>query len=167
MNSTSLGSSTHIEISTHILQWNSHGIIKKRAEVALKVRENSISVLAYSEGALPGTETIPGYLKYVVSALRSFPHGNAALYVHQEILQTKLNRPSLPSGDYECVAAKVQTGARTFTVATVYVRAERRGIGAWISLRVCALLRRAVLSYLGISTPIIPCGVLPEPANVF
>lgn len=39
-------------------------------------------------------------------------------------------------------------------------------VGARVSLRVCALLRRAVLLCRGISTLTIRCGVLPEPANV-
>lgn len=127
MGSTPPGSSTPSTSPTHILQWNTRGIIQKRSEIALKMRENPIPVLAFSEGALPGADTFPGYVKYTAPSLPSFPHGSAALYVHQGIPQSRVDTSSLPLGEYECVAAKVQIGTRTLTVASVYVRAERRG----------------------------------------
>lgn len=69
MNSTTERGSTHIACPNNILQWNSHDINKEKAERAFRVRENLIPVLAFSEGALPGTDIILGYMKYCFRTL--------------------------------------------------------------------------------------------------
>lgn len=79
MVSTSLSSNVPPNRPPHILQWNTRGIIGKKAELALKLRENPTPVLAFCEGVLPGADTFPGYIKYTAPALPTFPHGSAAL----------------------------------------------------------------------------------------
>lgn len=60
--------------SCTILQWNARSLQNKRAELALRLRENHIPILALCEGALPGTTSLPGYIKYTNPNLPTFPH---------------------------------------------------------------------------------------------
>lgn len=66
-------------ITTAILQWNCRGLRLKKNELALRLKHRPIPVLALCEGALPGSESLPGYVKYTNPSLSTFPYGSAAL----------------------------------------------------------------------------------------
>lgn len=124
---------------THILQWNCRGIINKRAELSLKLQKVLIPILALSEGALPGMESLPGYIKYTAPSIPSFPHGSAALYVHHTIPQYRIDPSSLASIHHGCVAVKVKLGKLQLTVASVYVRSLRSASCDNLLGDICAL----------------------------
>lgn len=52
------------------------GLKNQWAELLLRLRENSIPILALTKGALPGEESLLGYVKYTVPLMRTFPHGS-------------------------------------------------------------------------------------------
>lgn len=113
-------------VPTAALQWNCRGLRNKAAEFSLRLREKPIPVLALCEGCLPGTDSLPGYVKYTSPTLPTFPHGSAAVYVAQAIPQCRVDTSSLPPWDYECVAVRVKLASTTLTIASVYIQAHPR-----------------------------------------
>lgn len=110
--------------STSILQWNCRELRLKKSELSLRLRNNPIPVLALCEGALPGSDSLPSYIKYTSPSLPTLPFGSAALYVKQSLPQHGLDT-SLPAGGYECVAVETKLGRKKITVACVYIYPAR------------------------------------------
>lgn len=106
-----------------ILQWNCRGIIEELPEINARLRMRPVHVLALCEGALPGTRTVGGYVKYVSPTIPTFPNGSAALYIKRDIQQHRIDTSGLCCEQVECVAVKLQIGGRVLTVANIYARA--------------------------------------------
>lgn len=127
VNSTSNKVST-IPLTTTVLQWKCRCIQNKVTELSVRLRKKPIPALFLCEDALPGIESLQGYVKCRNPSLPKFPHRSAALYVAQSIPQCSVDTTPLSPVDCGSVSARLSLGKTSLIPATLHIQAQRQAV---------------------------------------
>lgn len=75
-----------------------------------------VSVVALSQGTLPGKSALNGYVAYTAPSIPSFINGTAAMYVRWDLPQRFVDTQSMSSAEREKVAVEETISKKVTTL---------------------------------------------------